>query len=117
MRGTYLLFLRAVRDFRIRVGVLGFIRFKRGCYVYVGSALSSLEKRIARHLRRRKKIRWHIDYLTSSRHVEVYFVFVLISGRRLECEISRQISRFYTPVKGFGSSDCRSCEAHLYYLG
>ncbi|MCD6421144.1 MAG: GIY-YIG nuclease family protein, partial [Thaumarchaeota archaeon] len=75
MKGVYLLFLRVKRDLRMRVGSLGVIDFKEGLYVYVGSAQNNLEKRVRRHLSKEKKVRWHIDYLTSSGSVDVVAVY------------------------------------------
>jgi Uri superfamily endonuclease len=66
MKGTYALIIELASDERISVGKLGKINFKKGYYLYVGSGQNSLEARIARHLRKRKKKFWHIDYLLAS---------------------------------------------------
>ena len=42
------------KDIKERIGALGKINFKKGKYVYVGSAQNNLEKRIARHLSKDK---------------------------------------------------------------
>ena len=120
MRGSYILFLYVKEDTRIRVGALGYVRFKRGLYLYVGSALSSVEKRIERHRRRVKRRRWHIDHLTSSRKVEVVGALIIEGEERMECRLSQIVSRIEgcsVPVAGFGYSDCRECPYHLYYVG
>ena len=59
------------RDLRIRVGSLGVIEFKKGYYIYVGSGQTNLEKRIQRHKKKIKKVKWHIDYLTTNSDVKV----------------------------------------------
>jgi len=46
------------------IGALGVIHFD-GYYVYVGSAQNNISKRISRHLRKDKKTKWHVDYLTG----------------------------------------------------
>ena len=61
--GFYQLVVRLGRRRTIVVGRLGRFEFPAGYYVYTGSAKRGLESRIARHLRRRKRMRWHIDYL------------------------------------------------------
>jgi len=66
MRGTYAIIMELISDKRISVGKLGKINFKKGYYLYVGSGQNSLETRIARHLKKRKKKFWHIDYLLST---------------------------------------------------
>ena len=64
MKGTYCLIINVKKDVKIKIGkVLGEIEFKKGCYLYVGSAMNSLEKRVQRHLSKDKKKHWHIDYL------------------------------------------------------
>jgi len=116
MRGAYLLFLNVKRNIRIRVGGLGLINLRSGYYVYVGSALASLEKRIERHFRKTKKLRWHIDYLTSDRNVNVEFAIAISSDSRIECSLSEEIARYAVPVAGFGKGDCSRCSSHLYRI-
>jgi len=70
-----------------------------------------------RHLRKQKKIFWHIDYLLQEAEIED----ILIKPECFdEClvthEIHRLVRRSRYPVKKFGSSDCR-CPGHLLYLG
>ncbi|MFQ5894297.1 MAG: DUF123 domain-containing protein [Nitrospinota bacterium] len=77
-----------------------------------------LQARLARHLRRRKPLRWHVDYLLArGRAVRVE----VRRGSRPEeeCREARRwarLSRGRIPLPGFGSSDCH-CPAHLFYLG
>jgi sugar fermentation stimulation protein A len=116
MRGTYCLVSRLESDEKIAIGRKEH-GFSRGYYVYVGSAMNNLEKRIERHRSGRKKLRWHIDYFLQ--RAKITGVETIISDRRLECELSRAVKRLADgePMKGFGSSDCRSgCATHLYYF-
>jgi len=114
-RGAYLLLVRIDRDKTVEVGSLGQVAFKKGYYVYVGSAMSGLVKRVARHIRRKKKIRWHIDYLTTA--AGKVTAVPIISSENLECQLAIRLQGVTggPAVKGFGSSDCR-CPGHLFYF-
>lgn len=107
---TYQLRLRIVRPLRLRVGRLGEVELPAGDYLYTGSAKRNMDARIARHLRRVKPLRWHIDYLTV--HPDVTVVDVKRSVLP-ECALN-QIVAGEVVVPGFGSSDCRhGCGSHL----
>jgi sugar fermentation stimulation protein A len=111
-RGCYLLVLRLPRNRRIEVGKLGALSFRRGYYVYVGSALSNLDARTARHRRLRKKLHWHIDYLR--RVCDFVKCLPIRTSDDLECEVSRFLSRLAGwSAPRFGCSDC-SCDSHLF---
>lgn len=115
--GVYQLVLSLAKGVTLRIGALGMFHFPAGSYVYTGSALGGLRARIARHLRREKRLRWHIDYLLQ--HAVVQDVRLFPTGERKECAMNlRTLALPYARViaRGFGSSDCR-CPAHLVYLG
>mgnify|MGYP001032364332 CR=1 FL=1 len=117
MKGTYAIIVELTNDKRISVGKLGRINFRKGYYLYVGSGQNSLETRIARHLRKRKKKFWHIDYLLVKREARIKEVWVA-ENRRVECLTARKIlEEVNIPLiaRKFGSSDCR-CPTHLFYL-
>lgn len=102
-------------DSDIEIGKLGTFSFSKGFYVYTGSALSSLEGRIGRHLRKDKRLKWHIDYFLEEA-ISLGFM-PIVSPEREECEInSRFLEEGESVAKGFGSSDC-NCISHLVYLG
>lgn len=112
----YLLFLNISRDTKIRVGSLGLISFPAGIYVYVGSAQNSVEARVKRHLNKKKTLRWHIDYLTSSEDVEPIYAVVLPLTRNYECRIAKILQENDSiSINNFGASDCR-CKSHLYNI-
>ncbi len=108
MPGVYVLILRLHGFFRGKVGGLGLVELEPGFYVYVGSALGpgGLAARVSRHLRRAKRLRWHIDHLTSDPRVEVEAVVYAYTGERLESTLSSGLAAVLEPaVMGFGSSD------------
>jgi len=112
MKGSYILLIEAKKDMNIIIGKLGKIFFKKGFYVYIGSALNSLESRINRHLRSNKKIHWHIDYLLK--YGDIIDVFYKENLKREECKISGEFEKKLHFLKGFGCSDCK-CNSHLFY--
>jgi Uri superfamily endonuclease len=112
IRGTYVLLSHVPYRVGISIGGLGSVNIEAGYYAYVGSGLRGLEKRIERHLKPEKKLRWHIDhFLLRARAVDV---IVAESKERMECAIAKELGERMPSVKGFGSSDC-DCESHLFY--
>lgn len=83
----------------------------RGRYLYCGSAKGpgGLRARLARHMRRDKTLRWHVDQLTTAGAVRGAWVFP--GGD--ECHLARCLSHLPAPIIGFGSSDCSRCRSHL----
>ena len=117
IKGVYQLHLRLDKPKRIRVGKLGIFTFPAGRYIYTGSAMNGLIGRLRRHLKKRKKLYWHIDYLL--RHAKIETIFVLETGERVECQLNSltlSLPNAKVIVKGFGCSDCR-CPSHLVYFG
>ncbi len=107
---SYVLFIEIPAAVTVTVGRLGTFCFPAGRYVYSGSAKKNLKARVNRHLRREKRLRWHIDYLLAAPGVEV--VEVLFSDRS-ECQLAARAGGEVV-VSGFGSSDCRAgCGSHL----
>lgn len=111
-QGSYLVVLELDEALTLHTGALGPVRYPRGFYVYVGSAMANLAKRIERHRRKRKRFHWHIDHLRDrARFVDA---LPIRASERLECELAdavRALARWSPP--GFGSSDC-ACESHLF---
>jgi len=124
-RGAYTLVIFVPSTILLKIGGLGERKVEKGYYAYTGSALgrgaSSLGGRILRHLRKDKRKRWHIDYLLSSGDVEVKAVLIMITEKRIECDINQRIMMGLNPtvpILNFGSSDCmRKCKSHLLYFG
>lgn len=110
MKGSYVLIIEMKENKKICIGKREY-EFKKGFYAYVGSALNSLEKRIERHLKKHKKMRWHIDYLLK--HAEIKKIYYKEGNKKEECDIANRFSSL-RPIKKFGSSDCK-CISHLFY--
>ena len=113
MKGCYCLIINLSKDSKIKIGKLGKIDFKKGYYVYVGSAMNSLTARLNRHLSNDKKLHWHIDYLLKNENSEISEILFNVSDEKIECELSQKISA--TGINDFGCSDCE-CMTHLYYF-
>jgi sugar fermentation stimulation protein A len=111
-RGSYLLILELKRDRTLYVGRRGKVAFRRGFYIYVGSAMANLSQRMERHRRLRKTRHWHIDELRAVS--DFHSVLAIRSSERLECEIAESLSMITEwNIPGFGSTDC-SCRTHLF---
>ena len=111
-RGSYLLILSLMGNRRINVGKLGKVHFRKGFYIYVGSAMANLSKRMERHRHLRKQHRWHIDELRAI--AQFHSVLAIRSSDRLECEIAEAVSEIAEwSVPRFGSTDCL-CGTHLF---
>jgi Uri superfamily endonuclease len=111
---TYQLKIEVAFPVTVVVGRLGEFRFPAGRYIYTGSAKANMEARIARHLRKEKPMRWHIDWLLATNGVDVVGVS---RSRKAECALNQSV-RGRVIVRGFGASDCsEGCHSHLRYLG
>lgn len=111
-RGAYIIILYLKGNLSIDIGGLGKVSFKKGYYLYVGSAKKELTKRIERHRRKRKRPFWHIDYLRD--FASFYKAIPIRTNADLECEIAKGLKRVVEwSIPKFGSSDC-TCESHLF---
>ena len=75
--------------------------------------MNGLSSQIRRHLRKRKNLHWHIDYLVDV--VNEIRVYPIRGGQTSETHLFQRVSEVYKSViPGFGSSDsCR--ETHLFF--
>lgn len=113
-KGTYLLLFKLQNKEKIRVGNLGEKIFEKGFYVYVGSGMKNLTKRINRHLKKNKKLKWHIDYLIPK--AQNLKTISIRSFERLECKIAKDLALISDyMIINFGASDCK-CKSHLFYF-
>ena len=67
-------------------------------------------------MEKKKKIFWHIDYLTSHKNFKPYGAYIINDANRVECIKAAEIQKSIPNIPGFGSSDC-SCSSHLFYAG
>ncbi len=122
--GCYILIIRVEKDVNIKVGSLGYVPLRKGLYVYCGSARGKgalcLRHRILRHLKRRKKVRWHIDYILSNDNVKIVGIVYTITRVNMECTFATKLletGKFLIVKRRLGSTDCK-CPSHfLGYLG
>ena len=108
-RGAYVISVDVASSLELHAHTLA-----PGRYAYCGSAYGpdGIRARVARHLRRDKPIRWHVDRLTAVGRV----IDALEVPGGSECGLLRRLLALpgvFVPVPGFGSSDCRRCPAHL----
>ncbi len=139
--GQYALLLRLTAAAQLQIGALGSFTFPAGWYVYTGSALRNLQARLQRHFRPEKKLRWHIDYLTTHPACHTIGAVVVPAAdpddeiepgaltvgaqsvpareQAEECAVNRLVVATLGavhPCRGFGASDCRAhCRSHLCY--
>lgn len=113
MKGIYVLIIRINKSIHPKIGALGELTLTEGLYAYVGSAQSNLELRVARHLRKHKRLFWHIDYLLNNEAAKVIAVYSREGTKAEECKIARLLRAKAQPIAGFGCSDC-SCSSHLF---
>jgi Uri superfamily endonuclease len=137
--GLYLVLVRVPKLLELPVGRLGYHRLPRGWYVYTGSARRGLSARADRHLKREKRVRWHIDRLTAHADATALGAVLLPGGghsRQLrstghateapdsraisdECVLNQTVGRLLeadAPIPRFGAGDCRGgCPAHLWH--
>lgn len=115
-KGTYVLVITLGSRLDARVGALGDLSFEPGLYCYVGSAMGGLDQRISRHLAREKKLKWHVDYLTTA--ADSVEALVSYPDPVPECALAETALRcgMEPAAEGFGCSDCR-CRTHLFRAG
>lgn len=121
--GVYTLLLFVTQEVNITIGKLGQQKFPNGYYTYTGSALGKgepLKNRISRHLKKEKRLFWHIDYLLENKNVSVKAIITAESKEKIECKVNRYLKNSSSAkilVNGFGASDCKNnCGGHLLYF-
>jgi Uri superfamily endonuclease len=101
----------------VRVGALGDVTFRRGWYIYVGSALGSgglarLRRHISLSHSKDRRPKWHVDYLSTGSHFTLMSAVHAVTEDRLECRLAGALGG--PGIPGFGSGDCH-CPSHLFY--
>lgn len=113
--GVYLLEIQLLENSKMVIGKLGQFTFHPGYYYYIGTAQKNLSQRLSRHLRKEKKMHWHIDYFLQL--ADICQIYVWPAAKELECLLTSYILRLpgvQIPVNGFGASDCQ-CPSHFFY--
>lgn len=114
--GTYALILENRKSATVVIGRWGELVIEPGYYIYIGSAFGpgGVRARVARHCRRDKSKRWHIDYLRE--FAEPVVVWFTHEPQHLEHCWAQAMADVpgADPVSGFGCSDCR-CNSHLFF--
>jgi sugar fermentation stimulation protein A len=111
-KGCYIVILHLEKETEIAVGELGNIIFRKGYYLYAGSAKKGLTKRLERHQRSRKNLFWHIDYLREK--ASFYKGLPIRTSDDIECALASDLEKISDwSIPRFGSSDC-SCKGHLF---
>ena len=111
---SYQLHINVAKEIDLKIGKLGRFIFPIGSYVYTGSAKKNINKRIERHLSKKKKLHWHIDYFLNNDAVQIIYIK---KSEMIECSLNKKTCGTII-IKGFGSSDCNlCCGSHLKYLG
>lgn len=109
----------AGKNFTAELKRFGSVKLSAGYYYYIGSAQKNLQQRIDRHLKKEKKLFWHIDYLTTNPSLSIKNIITFSHKEKsYECVLVNRLSMKYNllyPIKKFGNSDCRNCESHLLY--
>lgn len=114
--GSYMLGLYLSSKKRLSIGKQGSFEFKRGHYLYCGSAQGpgGLKARISHHLKPSARPHWHIDYLKQAAAIRhIWFAY----GPNMEHLWAQTLAgqpNCVFPIPGFGSSDC-DCPSHLLF--
>ncbi len=112
-KGIYVLILKVENDCFLRVGSLGNIKFKKGYYAYVGSALGGLRTRLKRHITKNKVLRWHIDYLLTC--AEIVNIAYIETDDKIEDDVACWFYNRFESIVKFGASDSKICLSHLFF--
>jgi len=123
LQGIYTLIIK-VNDDMIRFTIRNKeFTLESGIYCYNGSALgksTNIENRINWHLKKQKKVHWHIDRVTVNQQSEIIQIVFSESKREIqgECLVSQEMAKnpkFTVPIPKFGASDCKNnCPAHFF---
>jgi Uri superfamily endonuclease len=119
-QGGHYVLLLSIPSRKITIGALGPLKLAAGLYGYVGSARGrsvTLGHRLARHLRRRKVRRWHIDYLTTKPAVSVLGAYWTADPAVTETGLAGRCAARFPVIRRFGNSDRRGgAPGHLFLL-
>ena len=112
-KGAYILVMEIPKACNIAIGSIGRVDVNPGYYLYAGSGMNGLSSRISRHLRKKKKLHWHVDFLRQvAGKVKAY---PIRTPQYIEEELVLALEQVFSPVlHGFGASDS-NLGTHLFY--
>lgn len=115
MSVSYLLIVEVGDVLEVTVAGKGYV-LERGYYAYVGSArLARPYLRVLRHFNPTKKLRWHIDYVTSHESARPVVAIILYGVSEDSLYNFLVDDEMFEPVApGFGATDRRTHISHLF---
>jgi Uri superfamily endonuclease len=115
--GAYVLIMESRSPIAVSIGSLTDTVLPPGRYAYAGSARGpgGIRARVARHLRKDKKLHWHIDRITTAADITEVRTYPDGDECGLVIELMTQPGAHH-PIRNFGSSDCRICASHFVAL-
>ncbi len=115
--GAYVLIMETLHPIPVAISSLTDTVLPPGTYAYAGSARGpgDIRARVARHLRKNKKLHWHINRVTIAAEITEVRTYPGGDECRLVAELMAQPGAHH-PISNFGSSDCRTCASHLVAL-
>ena len=110
---SYILLLEVKSTIHLVIGSKRF-SLSKGEYIYIGSAnIRRPYLRIHRHMVKRKKVKWHIDYLTINPSVAIN-LGVICYDLSEDMLYSIVLNFFRPTIKGFGCTDSKKHLSHLF---
>ncbi len=118
-KGIYILEIKANHPFYLSSKIFKNREMPSGYYYYVGSAQKNLYSRVSRHIKKKKKVHWHIDQITTLNITDVKNVYLFMDqGKNFECELVKDLVKrtdMDYAIDNFGNSDSKQCKSHLLY--
>ena len=115
-KGIYALVFELTNNMKLSTRTLSNKTLTKGIYVYIGSARGpgGLRARIRRHLAKTKKLKWHIDYITSTNHFRARAIVYALTNQDLEHIMASILEKqLAIPIQRFGSTD-KPSRSHLF---
>ena len=115
--GAYVLIMESRSPIAVSIGSLTDTVLPPGRYAYAGSdrGPGGIRARVARPLRKDKKLHWHIDRITTAADITEVRTYPDGDECGLVIELMTQPGAHH-PIRNFGSSDCRICASHFVAL-
>ncbi len=113
---SYVLIISIVKNLEVSIRKHHYI-LDPGFYLYIGSArIKRPYLRVLRHKVKVKKIKWHIDYITSKDYTKCVGIICYGMNEDELYDMLNSLSSVKPIIKGFGTSDRRNHISHLFKL-